>query len=226
MNTIRNFPVALLTLIFTASIAQAEDYLFTFNDSIPPEFTIGGNGTFSQSLNSSIVYTGINSLQITTSRGFGPNYAGTGLAFDQPIERISFAIYDQYAGSAPFYMYFGLGPTIMAWQDAGLSDDVLIYGGSAVPTPRTVGWHTVEAVVSNNVITYSYDGSFLGTYTATEALNITNAGWTVDSAGGGTYSIYIDDVAVQTVPEPTINVLLIIAATLGVVVIFRNRRRC
>jgi hypothetical protein len=205
---------------------EAEEFVFNFNESIPPEFTVGGNGTFSQTLNSSVVYSGANSLQLTTSRGSGPNYAGTGLSFTDPIQRISFAIYDQFAGSAPFYMYFGLGPVTMAWQDAGLSDDVLIYGGDAVPTLRTVGWHTVQAEVTDNIITYLYDGSLLGTFTATESLNITNAGWTVDSASGGTYSIYIDEVVVQTVPEPSINALLITATVFGVVAIIRHRRRC
>lgn len=209
----------------SAATLKAEIFIYNFNDSIPPAFTVGGNGTFSQSLNSSIVYSGSNSLQLTTSRGFGPNYAGTGLSFTDPIQRVSFAIYDEYAGGAPFYMYFGLGPALVAWQDAGLSDDVLIYGGSAVPTLRTVGWHTLEALVSSNVITYKYDGNFLGTYTAAESLSISNVGWTVDSAGGGTYSIYLDDVVVETVPEPTTNALLIVAAALGVVLIIRQRRR-
>jgi hypothetical protein len=208
------------------TVVEAEDFIFNFNESIPPEFTVGGNGTFSQTLNSSIVYSGANSLQLTTSRGSGPNYAGTGLSFTDPIQRISFAIYDQFAGSAPFYMYFGLGPVLMAWQDAGLSDNVLIYGGDAAPTLRTVGWHTIEAEVTDNVVTYLYDGKFLGTFTATESLNITNVGWTVDSASGGTYSMYIDDVVVQTVPEPATNVLLILAATFGVIAIIRHRRRC
>lgn len=205
---------------------EAEEFVFNFNESIPPEFTVGGNGTFSQTLNSSVVYSGANSLQLTTSRGSGPNYAGTGLTFTDPIQRISFAIYDQFAGSAPFYMYFGLGPGLMAWQDAGLSDDVLIYGGDAIPTLRTVGWHTVQAEITDNIITYLYDGSLLGTFTATESLNITNAGWTVDSAFSGTYSIYIDEVVVQTVPEPSINALLITATAIGFVAIIRHRRRC
>lgn len=215
MKILRASVVIACFFSFPIAAVEAEEFVFNFNDSVPPEFTVGGNGTFSQTLNSSIVYSGAKSLQLTTSRGSGPNYAFTTLNLGKSIQRISFAIYDMFAGASPFYMYFGITdsnatPTgILAWQDAALSDDVLIYGGSnMVPTARTVGWHTVVVEFTQNIATYTYDGKLLGTYTSTAPLNVTSVGWTVDSVGSGTHSIYIDDVVVQTVPDPVYEVSL------------------
>lgn len=194
MKNFLYFTCAVLICFFISNSSHAS-YLYNFNSGVPPEFSIGGNGFFSQSSNSTIFP---NTLEITTSRGSGPNYAGSSITLSDPISSISFSIYDQYAGNAPFYMYFGLGPAMLAWQDAGLSDNVLIYGGNSVPTPRSVGWHTVDAQINENVITFLYNGSLLGNYTSATPLNITNTGWTVDSAGGGTYSMFIDDISIQT----------------------------
>jgi hypothetical protein len=141
-----------------------------------------------------------------------------------PVSSISYAYYDQFGAASPFYMYLFLGPATLAWQDAGLSGNTLIYGGVNLISPtRSAGsWNTVSVSLFGNAITYSLNNNFLGYYLLDNVTSpISLAGFGIASAGPGTHSMYIDNVTVTTVPEPSTWALLLA----GAAATFAARRR-
>ena len=219
----------LYIVLLLASILPASSQIihhYNFNGSIPSNLTTTGVGA-SQSLNSSIVYSGSHSLQITTSSPSGLTFATANLQMGDPISSLSYAYYDQFGASSPFYMYLFLGPATLAWQDGGLSGNTLIYGGVNLSSLTRVpgSWNTVSVNLLNNAITYSINNNLLGYYLLDNATSpISLAGFGIARAGSGTSSMYIDNVTVTTVPEPSTYALLALAAGwLGVVALRRKK---
>ncbi|MBN8458091.1 MAG: hypothetical protein J0M04_09645 [Verrucomicrobia bacterium] len=201
--------VSLLTVI-TFSSAKAATTIYDFESGIPSDFVLTEG--VSQTLNSTIVYSGAQSLRITTGSQPGPGGAVSMLSMSEPIISLTYSIYDEFATNSQFYMYLFLGSATLAWQDAPLSDSVLIYGGSSTLNyTRSPGWHTVDVDIQGDTISYQIDNIFLGTHTELGRAPIYKAGFCIDSAGSGTYSMYIDQVQVATIPEPSSSLLGVIA---------------
>jgi hypothetical protein len=224
MNFFSSTVVLLVASALTASSQIIHHY--DFDGSIPSNFSTTGVGA-SQSLNSSIAYSGSHSLQITTSSPAGLTFATANMEMGDPITSLSYAYYDQYGDSSPFYMYLFLGPSTLAWQDAGLTGDTLIYGGVNLTSPTRVPgtWNTVSVNLLDNAITYSINNSFLGYYLLDNVTSpISLAGFGVARAGSGTSSIYIDDVTVTTVPEPSTWALVLSGLGAAGAAVWRRRR--
>jgi hypothetical protein len=217
---------AIFVIFSTAGYSQIIHH-YNFDGSIPSNMTTTGIGA-SQSLNSSIVYSGSHSLQITTSAPSGLTFATANLQMSDPISALTYNYYDAFGSSSPFYMYLFLGPATLAWQDAGLAGNTLIYGGVNLPgSPVRVpgSWNTVSVNLFDNAITYSLNSNFIGYYLHDKATSpITLAGFGIASAGPGTYSMYIDNVTVTTVPEPSTWALLLGGAAAGLLRFARKRR--
>jgi hypothetical protein len=220
------FVISIAVGLSTTAYAQMI-HQYDFNGSIPSNMTTTGIGA-SQSLNSSIVYSGSHSLQITTSAPSGLTFATANLQMNDPISALTYKYYDALGSNSPFYMYLFLGPATLAWQDAGLAGDTLIYGGENLPgSPARVpgSWNTVSVNLFDNAITYTLNNNFLGYYLLDNVTSpITLAGFGIASAGSGTYSMYIDDVTVTTVPEPSTWALLLGCAVIGLLHFARQRR--
>lgn len=221
--------IPILTCAFLASTMTAYTQIihkYDFDGSIPSNFMTTGVGA-SQSLNSSIVYSGTHSLQITTSSPSGLTFATANMQMNDPMTSLSYAYYDEYGSGSPFYMYLFLGPATLAWQDAGLAGDTLIYGGVNLSSINRVpgSWNTVSVNVFDNAITYSINNNFLGYYMLDNVSSpISLAGFGIARAGAGTDSLYIDDVTVTTVPEPSTWALLLSGLGAAGVAVWRRRR--
>jgi hypothetical protein len=206
MNTCQ---IASLLTVITLASAKAATTIYDFESGIPSNFVLTEG--VSQTINSSVVYSGVQSLKITESKP-GPGGAVSMMTAIEPIESLTFSIYDEFATNSPFYMYLFLGSATLAWEDSPLSDSILIHGGNSTLTyTRTVGWHTVDVDIQGDTISYQIDNIFLGTHTELGRAPIYKAGFCIDSAGSGTYSMYIDQVQVTTIPEPSTSLLGLIA---------------
>ena len=198
MNTCQ---IASLFTVLALGSIKAATTTYGFETGIPSNFVLTEG--VSQSLNSSTVYSGSQSLKITENHP-GPGGAVSMMTVIEPIESLTFSIYDEFATNSPFYMYLFLGSATLAWEDSPLSDSILIHGGNSTLTyTRTVGWHTVDVNIQGDTISYQIDNIFLGTHTEIGRDPIYKAGFCIDSAGSGTYSMYIDQVQVSTIPEPS-----------------------
>lgn len=205
------------TSIFIYSVDAYADLIM--DDSIPSIMQVSGNGTYSMAMSDYTAHLGEYSLELKTTRVSGPNYATITASLETPIRAFSFALYDEHAGEAPFYMYFYAwgdgGP--LAWQDRNLSDNVLFYGGLVFEDiVRTEGWHVISGELIGDTATYHYDGVAFASYTSESIAPLTVLSWTIDSASGGTYSMYIDALDILAVPEPT-TLTLVLIATLSMV---------
>jgi len=227
------FPTLLciLTTAVTLSTAAYSQVIhqYNFDGSIPSNMTTTGIGA-TQSLNSSIVYSGSHSLQITTSAPSGLTFATANLQMNDPITSLTYNYYDAFGSTSPFYMYLFLGPATLAWQDAGLAGNTLIYGGENIagsPVRVPGSWNTVSVNLFDNAITYSLNNNFLGYYlldNVTSPINL--VGFGIAAASSGTYSMNIDNVTVTTVPEPSTWALLLGCAAVGLLRFgFARRRR-
>jgi hypothetical protein len=203
-----------LFCVTTASLRGQNNFSADFEGGIPSNMAVFGNSGFSQQLSSSPVYSGSNSLAITLSSGSPQGFAYSVLSFTTPIQSLSFALYDEFAGNAPFYMYFyAWNPGPIAWPDAGLADNVQIWGDSnsvlLQTINRSVGWHIVSAELNGDTATFSYDGQPFATYTSNNLAPLYELAWNISNAGTGTHSMYIDNVQVELVPEPSTYALLL-----------------
>lgn len=216
----------LLSLVGSTAFGQVI-HTYNFDGAIPSNFSTVGIGA-SQSLSSTYVHSGTHSLQITTTAPSGLTFATANMQMGEPVTNLSYAYYDQFGASSPFYMYLFLGPATLAWQDAGLSGNTLIYGGvnlgSLTRVPGT--WNTVSVNLLNNAITYSINNNLLGYYLLDNVTSpISLAGFGIASAGSGTSSMYIDSVTVTTVPEPSTYALVGLASFALLHAARRSRRR-
>lgn len=206
--------LASCVLFFATEASSQIITTYNFDGSIPSNITTTGIGA-SQSLSSTYVHSGTHSLKITTTAPSGLTFATANMQMGDPVTALSYAYYDQFGSSSPFYMYLFLGPATLAWQDSGLSGNTLIYGGINLSAPARVPgtWNNVSVSLYDNAITYSLNSQFIGYYLLDNVTSpISLAGFGIASAGPGTHSMYIDSVTVTTVPEPSTYALLGLAS--------------
>lgn len=216
----------LIVLVATPASAQII-HTYNFDGGIPSNISTTGIGA-SQSLSSTYAHSGSHSLKITTTTPSGLTFATANMQMGDPVTALSYSYYDQFGSGSPFYMYLFLGPATLAWQDAGLAGNTLIYGGFSLSPPARVAgiWNNVSVSLYDNAITYSLNGQFIGYYLLDNATApISLAGFGIASAGPGTHSMYIDSVTVTTVPEPSTYSLLVLIASFGLLRAVRRMSR-
>lgn len=212
-------------LFFAAEASSQMITTYNFDGSIPSNITTTGIGA-SQSLSSMFVHSGSHSLKITTTAPSGLAFATANMQMGDPVTALSYAYYDQFGSSSPFYMYLFLGPATLAWQDSGLAGNTLIYGGINLSAPARVPgtWNNVSVSLYDNAITYSLNSQFIGYYLLDNVTSpISLAGFGIASAGPGTHSLYIDSVSVTTVPEPSTWALLVVGSVACAAALRRRR---
>jgi hypothetical protein len=217
----------LLLLISNSSQTKAATIVYDFESGIPSEFVLTGgessdawrqpwaswpsnyalNSGDTQVIDTSIVYRGSQSLKLSTTQA-GPGGTVTKLTTNDPITRLTFSIYDEFATNSPYYMYLfvgagGWGPWL-AWQDAPLSDSVLVYGGdNTYSFTRTPGWQKVEVDFQGDIMSYKVNDVFTGSHTQIGRPLIYDIAFCIDSVSGGTYSTYIDQIEITTPAAPS-----------------------
>jgi hypothetical protein len=185
--------------------------------SVPSVFSLTGNGgAFSQSLTSTNSYQGSQAFRLSLTCNGGSQWATTMNSLPELVQHVTFSIYDQYASNSPVYYYFFLQDshdvpltTIygLDYADGGFgypkSTSVLIFGSNTIPNyTRTVGWHVIDAAITNNSIEYKIDGNFLGSMATDPSIQIDMVGFGIANAGYyGENSLLIDNLSITTIPE-------------------------
>ena len=216
---IKKFVVHSLIAIGLIGSASAQT-LLTTND-----FTLSNSGNgCSSSLTIDYLneVNGSPSFKINMFNGSYASWVSANYTSATPITEISYQQYEQYGTSSPFYNYLYIGPTTFAWLDSGYGGSIQDFGGTNYypSLARSVGWHTIDAIVNSNSISYSIDNVLVATCANTNPLY--TVGFNLSSAGGGSYSYDISQVVVAAVPEPSSYVLFCIGS-IGLMMLLRRK---
>lgn len=214
--------VSLFTVI-TLTSARAATTLYDFEGaSVPSAFSLTGQaGAFSQSITSTNSYAGSNALSLNLTCTGPSQWAQTTIVLPDVVQHVSFAIYDEFAGSSPFYNYFFLVDSLDAnipadgllYLDSGYEGIVHMVGETTTfSTTRTVGWHVMDAFIGNDTIEYHMDGNLMGTVAIDPSRHIDSIVFNISNAGNHrSDSLLIDNLSITTIPEPSSSLLGLIA---------------
>lgn len=220
MNTCQ---IASLLTVITLVSAKAATTIYDFEEaSVPSAFSLTGQaGAFSQSITSTNSYAGLKALSLNLTCTGPSQWVQTTIVLPDVVQHVSFAIYDEFAGDSPVYYFFLLGDSPdsstlsngLMFLDYGASDAVHMMGETTPSsTPRTVGWHTMEALIGSDSIEYRMDGDLMGVVGFSPTQRFDHVVFHLSNAGNpGTNSLLIDNLSITTIPEPSSSLLGLIA---------------
>lgn len=209
--------------MFTSGTLFGAVSVFDFEGtSVPSAFSLTGQaGAFSQSITSTNSYAGSKALSLNLTCTGPSQWAQTTITLPDVIQHISFAIYDEFAGSSPFYNYLFLLDSLdsnipadgLLYLDSGYEGIVHMYGETTTfSTTRTVGWHVMEAFIGSSTIEYRMDGNLMGTVAIAPSRRIDSIAFSIANAGNHrSDSLLIDNLSITTIPEPSSSLLGLIA---------------
>ncbi len=205
--------------VFTSGTLFGAVSTFDFEGtSVPSAFSLTGQaGAFSQSITSTNAYSGSQALKLSLTCDGVSQWTQTTIVLPDVVQHVSFAIYDEFAGSSPVYYFSLLGDSS---DSSTLTNGLMFldYGSPGVvhllrekitsTTLRTVGWHTMDALIGSNSIEYRMDGNLIGSVEFSPTQRFDHIVFHLSNAGNqGTNSLLIDNLSITTIPEPSSSLL-------------------